>query len=472
AGLFSSSNLAPGQGFSFTFTTAGSYGYHCQYHGGVGTGMHGTIVVVSSACATGTSTPTTTATATGTTSATTPASATSTSVPGSTFTTHASATPTTQPSRTSTIVPSSTSPTQASSTSTSVPGSTSTTQTSATLTTQSTSTTQASATSTTVAGTTSTTTSTTQASTTLTTQSTSTTQPSRTSTTQPGATGTTQVTSTDTSTTRPSTTTRTTSTGTPTPTTKATAQATDTATPAGTATVCPIQFTDVPTSNTFYSYVRCLACRGIVSGYQCGGHNPLTDQLEPCDSNNSPYFRYNNPISRGQISKLVANSAGFSEDPGAQIYEDVPPVTAFYPFVNRLTTRVIMGGYPCGLGPDEPCNGPANRPYFRPAANATRGQLSKIVSNAAGYTEHHSEQTFEDVGTGNTFYIYVQRLASRDVMQGYTCGGANPETGQAERCYPPANKPYFRWANTVTRGQASKIVANTFFPGCQTSAKK
>jgi hypothetical protein len=29
-------------------------------------------------------------------------------------------------------------------------------------------------------------------------------------------------------------------------------------------------------------------------------------------------------------------------------------------------------------------------------------------------------------------------------------------------------RPYFRWGNPVTRGQASKIVANTFYPGCQT----
>ncbi|MGA7730310.1 MAG: plastocyanin/azurin family copper-binding protein, partial [Chloroflexia bacterium] len=32
-----------------------------------------------------------------------------------------------------------------------------------------------------------------------------------------------------------------------------------------------------------------------------------------------------------------------------------------------------------GLG--EPCVPPTNRPYFRPGATATRGQLSKIVSN-------------------------------------------------------------------------------------------
>ena len=32
----------------------------------------------------------------------------------------------------------------------------------------------------------------------------------------------------------------------------------------------------------------------------------------------------------------------------------------------------------------------------------------------------------------------------------------------------PANLPYFRPGNNATRGQASKIVSNTFFPGCVT----
>ena len=31
--------------FSHTFNTAGTYNYHCTIHGGVGTGMHGTITV-------------------------------------------------------------------------------------------------------------------------------------------------------------------------------------------------------------------------------------------------------------------------------------------------------------------------------------------------------------------------------------------------------------------------------------------
>jgi hypothetical protein len=44
-GLFDSGTLAPGKKFTFTFSTPGSYGYHCNIH----SGMKGTIVVSGSA---------------------------------------------------------------------------------------------------------------------------------------------------------------------------------------------------------------------------------------------------------------------------------------------------------------------------------------------------------------------------------------------------------------------------------------
>ena len=234
------------------------------------------------------------------------------------------------------------------------------------------------------------------------------------------------------------------------------ATATGTTQPSSTAsatvTVCTIEFTDVPPDNTFYSNVRCLACRGIISGYQCGGPG------EPCDGNN-PYFRPNNNITRGQIAKVVSNAAGLIEDPGAAIFADVPETQPFYLWINRLTLRGYMGGYACG-GEGEPCNG-QNQPYFRPYNNATRGQLSKIVSNAAGYSDTPAGQMFEDVPPSHTFYTWIQRLATRSIIGGYSCG-----TDPGEPCVPPNNRPYFRPGNDVTRGQAAKIVSSAFLGSC------
>ncbi|MDQ3928057.1 MAG: S-layer homology domain-containing protein, partial [Chloroflexota bacterium] len=233
--------------------------------------------------------------------------------------------------------------------------------------------------------------------------------------------------------------------------------------------VCPILFQDVPESSdvsSFYPFVRCLACRHILGGYPCGGTNPETGQAEPCGTTGNPYYRPSNNITRGQISKIVSNSANYEDDPGAQIYTDVKPGDPFYPWVNRLSRRHYMGGYPCG-GPGEPCDS-QNRPYFRPAANATRGQLSKIVSNTAGFNEQPQGQTYADVPPStseSSYYQYIERLTSRGVMSGYPCGGPGEPCDEQHR-------PYFRPNSFVTRGQAAKIVANTFFPNCQTPARK
>jgi hypothetical protein len=227
---------------------------------------------------------------------------------------------------------------------------------------------------------------------------------------------------------------------------------TDTPGPTATPITCSAVFADVPASNTFYAPVQCLACLGILGGYPCGGPG------EPCDIYRSPYFRPNASVTRGQIAKIVSNSAGYQEDPGQRVFQDVPTSNTFFAWINRLANRGIMSGYPCG-GAGEPCVS-GDRPYFRPNASATRGQLSKIVSNARGYSDVPVDQTFEDVPVSNTFYQWIERLASRGIMSGYPCGGAN------EPCVLPGGRPYFRPNNNVTRGQTSKIVSGAFFPTC------
>jgi hypothetical protein len=210
---------------------------------------------------------------------------------------------------------------------------------------------------------------------------------------------------------------------------------------AGTPTACTITFSDVPPDHTFYANIRCLACRGVLGGYSDGT------------------FRPGNNITRGQIAKIVSNAAGFSEPATDQTFEDVPTNSTFYEWIERLSARGVMGGYPCGTRQGEPCNPPENRPYFRPNDNATRGQISKIVSNAAGFNDPVNGQFYADVLEDNPFYAEIMRLTNRGVMSGYPCGGPGEPCDDQDR-------PYFRWGNPVTRGQAAKIVANTFFPNC------
>ena len=216
----------------------------------------------------------------------------------------------------------------------------------------------------------------------------------------------------------------------------------------GTPTACAVSFTDVPPDHPFYIWIRCLACRGIISGYSDGTFRPYND------------------ITRGQIAKIVSNSAGFNDEipPEQQTFTDVPPVHPFWPWIERLTLHEggsIITGYPCG-GELEPCD-LENRPYFRPSNTATRGQLSKIVATGAGITEPipDDRQTYADVPIHSTFWLYIEQLTALGVVGGYPCGG------EGEPC-DDQDRPYFRPYTNVTRGQAAKIVANTFFPDCQT----
>ena len=243
------------------------------------------------------------------------------------------------------------------------------------------------------------------------------------------------------------------------PATTSTPTSTGTVVSGATPTACPIQFEDVPADYTFYSVVRCLACRNILSGYACGGAG------EPCGAGNKPYFRPSVQISRGQIAKIVSQSAGLDSAPGTRLFEDVPEASPFFAYIQRLTNNGYMGGYTCGQLTEEPCVAPDNRPYFRPSSNASRGQLSKIVSNAALINTVVSGQTYEDVPGDSPFYMFIERLSDLNVMSGYACGSPGEPCGAG-------NKPYFRPNANVTRGQASKIVANTFYPGCQTPARR
>jgi hypothetical protein len=236
-----------------------------------------------------------------------------------------------------------------------------------------------------------------------------------------------------------------------------------TQTPSRTPTATPTyvehagQFEDVPPGSTFYEFVECMGTRGIISGYPCGGVG------EPCHAQHKPYFRPNANVTRGQVSKMVVSAAGWNDPVPStqQTFEDVPPGSTFWLWIEQLAGRGIIGGYPCG-GPFEPCQPPLNRPYFRPNNNLTRGQLAKIASQAAAFTETPTAQTFEDVPSSSTFYLWIERMASRGIVGGYPCGGLG------EPCISPGNRPYYRPNGNVTRGQTAKIITSSFFPNCQT----
>jgi hypothetical protein len=210
-----------------------------------------------------------------------------------------------------------------------------------------------------------------------------------------------------------------------------------------TTTPCALTFSDVDASNPFYPFIRCLACRQVVSGYADGT------------------FRWGNAVTRGQLAKILMAGSTISIPSTQQTFSDVPNSNPFWFYIELLSMVGAASGYNCG-GSGEPCD-PLNRPYFRWGNPATRGQIAKITAVTAGWNGPvpTTRQTFADVPVSNPFWLWIEELAARTIISGYGCGGPG------EPC-DPLNRPYFRWGLDATRGQMSKIAANAFYPSCQT----
>jgi hypothetical protein len=127
-------------------------------------------------------------------------------------------------------------------------------------------------------------------------------------------------------------------------------------------------FADVPASHPFYSVIETAAARGVISGYSCG------DPSEPCPGR---YFRPAANVTRGQLAKILVGAGGWPPGaPSVPSFADVPASNPFYGYVETAVALNLLSGYTCGSD-GEPCPGR----YFRPAAGATRAQLSKILYN-------------------------------------------------------------------------------------------
>ncbi|MDQ3927641.1 MAG: S-layer homology domain-containing protein, partial [Chloroflexota bacterium] len=78
---------------------------------------------------------------------------------------------------------------------------------------------------------------------------------------------------------------------------------------------------------------------------------------------------------------------------------------------------------------------------FRPGNPTTRGQVSKIIVLAKGWSLNNpASASFWDVPRGSTYYTYVETAKARGVINGYSDGS-------------------FRLNDNVSRGQLAKIVA-------------
>ena len=120
-----------------------------------------------------------------------------------------------------------------------------------------------------------------------------------------------------------------TDTETPVPGTPGTTETATAVPPTHTPVVCTNPFSDVHTSDYFYDAVVYLSCHGVISGYSDGTFRP-----------------YNN-TTRGQLSKIVVLSVGWSIDTsGGPHFTDVPTSNTFYPYIETAYHHQIISGYP------------------------------------------------------------------------------------------------------------------------------
>jgi len=183
---------------------------------------------------------------------------------------------------------------------------------------------------------------------------------------------------------------------------------TNTATRAPTACATP-SFSDVLPTDYFYTAVNWLYCRGAITGYADGTFRPYND------------------TTRGQVSKIIVAAEGWPiNTTGGPHFSDVPTSNPFYLFIETAYNHGIISGYADGT--------------FRPFANVTRAQLSKMIVLAQGWAINTTGGPhFTDVPTTDPFYGFIETAYNHNIIAGYSNGT-------------------FRPSNNATRGQISVIV--------------
>lgn len=209
---------------------------------------------------------------------------------------------------------------------------------------------------------------------------------------------------------------------------------TDVSTSQVTSGVCG-RFQDSNPGDFYYDGAQFMGCRQVLGGYACGTYNPQNNSYLQCYSpDNLPYFLPSNYITRGQLAKIVTLSHYLCNpcyNPSYGDFDDVPPNSTFYQYVEAAVQQGLMEG--------------TGYRIFNPDGYATRAQAAKASVVAAGYTlVNPSVQTFSDVYYGTQYYQYIETANARGLAGGYSDGT-------------------FRPTNSLTRGQYVKIDTSARF---------
>lgn len=175
-----------------------------------------------------------------------------------------------------------------------------------------------------------------------------------------------------------------------------------------TTTRVPGTFSDVASTDWFYTYVRDLALANIISGYTDGTFKPQ------------------NSITRAEFAKVIVLATGNIPSTASSSFPDVASSHWARGYIERAKELGFMTGYPDGA--------------FRPDSSISRQEIAKVVVLANGSTPATAYRAaFTDVPESLWSWPYVIKAADLGIVSGYPNGE-------------------FRPVNAATRAEAAKMV--------------
>jgi hypothetical protein len=147
-------------------------------------------------------------------------------------------------------------------------------------------------------------------------------------------------------------------------------------------------WTDLNEGDWADDYVQYLADQNVLGGYPDGS------------------FRPNAAVTRAQFAKMVVGAMQWPlVTPATPTFSDVPADFWGYSFVETAAAHGIIAGYPDGT--------------FRPNSGVTRAQVAKMIYLGRQWGNVEGSVSFTDVQPGDWFYTYVQASGVAQVMSGY-----------------------------------------------------
>ena len=170
------------------------------------------------------------------------------------------------------------------------------------------------------------------------------------------------------------------------------------------ATVAGQTFSDVPGDYWAFTSIEAAYRAGIVSGYGDGT------------------FRPNNLVDRASMAVFIARAVAGSDKnvpagPATPTYKDIPTNHWAYKYIEYVTRKRIVSGYEDGT--------------YRPTLIITRDQMAVFISRAIAGGDSKvpadtGTPTFKDVGATYWAYKYIEYLADRGLVSGYSDGTFHP----------------------------------------------